>query len=114
MEFFVLRYAPYVVNGEFINIGILLRESEESKEGFCSLIFTSNWQRVQAFDRDADVELLNAILRDLKSKMSTSERTTVLQTMLDSFSNTIQLSEWKECVTDDPEEELAKLALRYL
>lgn len=119
VQFVALRYALTVVgegftdSEEFVNIGVLLREPEPDA-GFWGFRFKSDWKQVRQLDPDADIELLDAIMHDIQSKLQSTEREEMLRTMLDSFSNAIQLSPWENCLTDDPERELAKLASRLL
>src|SRR6202451_1074900 len=68
-EFFVLRYVPDVVKGEFVNIGVVLLESGEGEETFTDLRLTRDWRRVRCIDPDADIGLLEALEQELRSKL---------------------------------------------
>ena len=46
LEFYVLRYVPFVVRAEFINIGALLLEPLPNGFGFADVRMTSDWRRV--------------------------------------------------------------------
>ncbi len=50
-EFFLLRYVPDVVKGEFVNIGVLLRETAGSRQAgrqaWAQVRFTRDWSRVR-------------------------------------------------------------------
>ncbi len=55
-EFFLIRYVPDVVKGEFTNIGVLLREAGAGADRPESAVvrFTRDWSRVRCMDADAD------------------------------------------------------------
>src|SRR5271170_4973440 len=50
LEFYVLRYVPYVVRAEFINIGVLLLEPNANGFGFADARMTSDWRRVRCHE----------------------------------------------------------------
>ena len=58
-EFFLIRYVPDVVKGEFTNIGVLLREAVGSAVPL--LRFTRDWSRVRCMDANADLGLLESL-----------------------------------------------------
>ncbi len=58
-EFFLIRYVPDVVKGEFANIGVLLREA--GRDDSAVVRFTRDWSRVKCMDADADIGLLEAL-----------------------------------------------------
>ncbi len=64
-EFFLIRYVPDVVKGEFTNIGVVLREaaagSGSERLSRSVVRFTRDWSRVRCMDQDADVGLLEAL-----------------------------------------------------
>jgi Protein of unknown function (DUF3037) len=115
LEFFVLRYAPDTISDEFMNIGIVLLDPTALLTGFCDARFIADWQRVESFDEDADIEMLRATASDIEEQLKTPVcREYLLRMMEDSFSNAIQLSPRRECVTEDPSSEIESLAHRYL
>ena len=59
-EFFLIRYVPDVVKGEFTNIGVVLREASASGGGPV-VRFTRDWSRVRCMDAEADTGLLEAL-----------------------------------------------------
>src|SRR5580693_5558058 len=63
-EFFLLRYVPDVVKGEFVNIGVVLLETGEG--GFTDVRFLRDWRRVRGADPEADIELLESYEEDLR------------------------------------------------
>jgi hypothetical protein len=113
LEFFLLRYVPNAVRDEFVNIGVVMVESGGS--GFAEVRFTQDWQRVQRVDPQADFEMLAALERDIRGQLvDKRDRDALLKTMEDSFSNLIQLSPKKHCVTEDPVKEIDAMASIYL
>jgi len=111
-EFFVLRYVPDVVKGEFVNVGILMLESDA---GFADLRLTRDWRRVRCLDPSVDVGMLEALERDLRARLLiVQDRERLLRTLEDSLSGVLQLSPATGCLTDDPRKELEEIASMYL
>jgi hypothetical protein len=109
LGFSLVQYFPSAVSDEFINIGVVLVDSDNA--GFVDVRFTQNWQSVQSFDSEADI----AVLESFASEMQRSkDRPALLQTMEDSFSNAIRLSPRKDCQTDNPLAEIDRLTSQYL
>ena len=58
-EFFLIRYVPDVVKGEFVNIGVVLREAGGDGSGAAARVrFTRDWARVGCVDAEAGLALL--------------------------------------------------------
>lgn len=111
-EFFLLRYVPNALREEFVNIGIVLRDTAS---GAATVRFAPDWQRVRSFDPHADFDLLDGLAADLRARLADpGERNTMLNMMEDSFSSTIRLSPKQAVLTDSPEQELRRLAKTYL
>ena len=94
-EFFLLRYVPDVVKGEFVNIGVVLRES--SSPAPARVRFTRDWTRVRCIDANADLAMLEdleqLILRTLSLNPTDRHSTeALLATLQDSVSNSVQIS----------------------
>jgi Protein of unknown function (DUF3037) len=71
--------------------------------GFCEARFIVDWERLQSFNDDADIELLRAMASDIEKQWRNPDsRERLLQLMDDSFSNAIRLSPRYTCVTEDP------------
>ncbi len=115
LEFFLLRYVPDAVKEEFANIGLLMFEPGANGAGFAEVRFRRDWRRVRCVDPQADIEMLEALERDIQEQLrNTRDRALFLKRMEDSFSNVIQLSSAKACLTENPVKELATLASFYL
>ena len=112
-EFFILRYVPDLVKDEFINIGVVLSESETN---FADVRFTTDWSRARCLNAEADTEMLEAVHSDLRKLLAEggASRERIFKVITDSFSNTIQLSPVKACLTQSPQAEIEQLAKFYL
>jgi hypothetical protein len=114
LEFFLLRYVPDAVKNEFVNIGVVMLEPAANGAGFADVRFTRNWRRVRCLDPQADVEMLEALERDIRGQLrETRDREALLRKLEDSFSNVIQLSARKGCLAEDPAKEMETLASLY-
>ncbi len=116
-EFFLLRYVPDLVKDEFVNIGVVLSGREANYSGrFTDVRFTRDWSRVRCLDPGADIEMLEGIHREIEALLQTSDadREQLLRRINDSFSNSIQLSPVKACLTQSPQLEIEQLARLYL
>jgi hypothetical protein len=123
-EFFVLRYAPDVVKGEFVNIGVVLLENGDS--GFTDLRLTRDWRRARCLDPDIDVGLLEAFEQDLRSKLQSrvpeivnykgpmSRREWLLDQIESGWAGTLQMTAVMGVLTESPEAEIGLLAKAYL
>jgi hypothetical protein len=111
-EFFLFRYVPDVVKGEFINIGVLIRPVNDSHRP--SLRFTCDWSRVQALDHDADTALLEAFGTEISERLKTESADTLLEGLLESLSNSIQIAGPQACLVDTMEAELDRLMLLFV
>jgi hypothetical protein len=90
LEFFVLRYVPDAVKGEFVNFGVLaVSDGGELLE----VRFAKNWDRLLGLDPDADIEVLEALQREMRSEIGEKwDRAALVRRMEDSFANVVQLS----------------------
>ena len=131
-EFFLLRYVPDVVKGEFVNVGVVLLEngdggpSTSSGQVFTDVRFTRDWRRVRCLDPEVDIELLasyeNELRRLLQSRTPEiinyrgpmSRREWLLAQMEQSFSGALELAPMAAVLTESPAAELGKLAQAYL
>jgi len=111
-RFFVLRYAPDAVKNEFINVGLVLLPPA----GSAQVRFTRDWSRVLCLDPEADVEMLQALEKDLRDQLRemNGDHDLILRRIQDSFSNAIQPSEFQACLAASPVTEADELARLYL
>jgi hypothetical protein len=109
LGFSLVQYFPSAISDEFINIGVVLVDSDNA--GFVDVRFTQNWRCVQSFDPEADIAVLESFASEMKR---TKDRPALLHTMEDSFSNAIRLTPRKDCRTDNPRAEIEALTTQYL
>lgn len=113
LEFFLLRYVPDAVKGEFVNFGLVMIESP--KAGFADVRLTTDWRRLLCLDPQADIGMLQAMQRDIRTRVvDVRDCESVMRWLNDSFSNLVQLSESKACLTEDPAKEIEAMAGIYL
>jgi hypothetical protein len=113
-EFFLLQYAPDPIKEEAVNVGVVLLGVGEDA-AYAKVRITPDWRRVLCLDSDADLELLDALGRDLQSQLANvEERAAVMKRIQESFCGAVQLSATRACVAQEPDEELEALAKLYL
>jgi Protein of unknown function (DUF3037) len=114
-EFCLLRYVPNVVRGEFVNIGLLLFEPQPDGFGFADVRMTSDWRRATCLDRQVDIEVLQALEADVRTRLQHPQDVgSLLHKLEDSFANLIQISPRKVCLAAEPIRELETLCSLYL
>ena len=123
-DFFLLRYVPDVVKGEFVNLGVVLLE--EGENGFTDLRFLRDWRRLRGLDPEADIELLESYEAELRRLLQSrvpeiinyrgpmSRRDWLLAQIRDSFSGALEITPMTAVLTESPQAELGKLAQMYL
>src|ERR1700756_1481084 len=91
-EFFLIRYVPDVVKGEFANIGVLLREA--GKDDSAVVRFTRDWSRVRCMDADADIGLLEALEGEIgaRLRMDAPGIKPVMEVLEDTLANSVQMT----------------------
>ena len=124
-EFFLIRYVPDVVKGEFVNIGVLLREAAAGAASSATgggvrtqVRFTRDWARVRCMDADADTELLEALEGEIAARLangiSARDPKAVMDTLEDSLSNSVQVTEARATLAEDFPTELEQLMRMYV
>jgi hypothetical protein len=112
LEFYLLRYVPNIVRGEFVNVGLIMMEADA--EGFAEVRFTQDWRAAERFDPQIDIEMLQATERHIRENVQDpGRRMPFLRKMEDSFSNLIQLSPKSIYSTEEPAKEIEALASFY-
>jgi|SRR5581483_3521242 len=115
LEGFVLRYAPTSVQRRSAEVGVILREPGAGAAGFAEVRFTNQWRQVLCVDPDADIELLEALEREIRQMLrDPQERELFVKRLGESFSGCIQADPVAVFATSSPAEELEKLAAMYL
>ncbi|MDQ2834057.1 MAG: DUF3037 domain-containing protein [Acidobacteriota bacterium] len=116
-EFFLIRYVPDVVKGEFANIGVVLREAN-GHDG-AVVRFTRDWSRVRCMDADVDVGLLEALEGEIgaRLRMTSSDAPgikPVMEILEDTLSNSVQVTEVRACLAESVPAELEQLMKMYV
>jgi hypothetical protein len=114
-EFFLVRYVPDVVKGEFTNIGVVLREAG-GRDGAAAVRFTRDWSRVRCMDAGADVELLESLEGEIAARLRMGSRETkpVMELLEDTLSNSVQVTEVRACLAESMAAEMEQLMRMYV
>ncbi len=119
-EFFLVRYVPDVVKGEFVNIGVLLREAAPAPGHAAEhrVRFTRDWTRVRCIDRGADIGLLEDLEQEIGLRLETGpsdkEPKAVLSVLQDTLSNSIQMTAPRASLAENLTTELEQLMRLYV
>ena len=114
-ECFFVQYAPNSLEERTLNIGVVLIGRGHATERCFYTRFISEWETVQKFDPDADIEMLKSVTIDLERQLTESaQREETLRMIQESFSNAIRISSPKPCLRRDPEAELDVLTSQLL
>jgi Protein of unknown function (DUF3037) len=118
-EFFLIRYVPDVVKGEFVNIGVLLREAGAAKADSAVVRFTRDWSRVKCLDADADLGLLEALEGEIGARLQTVGSPAngikpVMEILQDTLANSVQMTEVKACLAESLPAEIEQLMKMYV
>jgi len=113
-EFFLIRYVPDPVKGEFTNIGVLLREA--GRDETARVRFTRDWTRVRCMDADADIGLLEALEGEIdrRLRLGSADPKPVLAMIEDTFSNSIQMTDARASLAETVPAELDLLMKMYV
>lgn len=116
-EFFLIRYVPDVVKGEFVNIGVLLREAV-GEGARAEVRFTRDWTRVRCMDAEADIGLLEALEQEIAARLRTGtsprDPKAVLDVLQDTLSNSLQMTEAKATLAENMATEMELLLRMYV
>jgi hypothetical protein len=98
LEYCLLYYVPSVVNDSRVSIAAIFVDPTDLKKGLCTMSFAENWQtNVRLLDPDADLEMLTALLTELKDRLCNGERSQLILQLEGSFSNVVQISPKLKC-----------------
>jgi hypothetical protein len=116
-EFFLIRYVPDVVKGEFTNIGVLLREAGRTDSAVVR--FTRDWSRVKCMDAEADIGLLEALEGEIGARLQTAGSDApgikpVMEILEDTLANSVQMTEVKACLAESLPAEIEQLMKMYV
>ena len=115
LAFRLLRWVPDVVRGEFVTIGVVLRESRPG--GRVMVRFTSDWSRLRAMGSSLEIEVLRELAEELAQRLVLMEQDDDRRALLDvacsSFSTGLQITEERGCLAEGMETELDRLVRMY-
>ena len=101
IEFFLLRYVPDAVKGEFVNFGLVAIGEGASGAELVDVRFTRDHSRLLCLDPQADLEVLTKLQEEIRGEIGqTRDRAALLRRMEDSFSNVIQISPVMPALTE--------------
>ena len=118
-EFFLIRYVPDVVKGEFVNIGVVLREALREADTVATgtaVRFTRDWSRVRCMDAEADTALFEALEGEIAERLRLGDADTkpVMQLLEDTLSNSLQISEPRAVLAESVATEMDQLMRMYV
>ncbi len=119
-EFFLIRYVPDVVKGEFVNIGVLLREATgaSATAARTEVRFTRDWGRVRCLHADADTALLEGLEGEIATRLRTGvsahDPKAIFDVLEDSLSNSVQMSEARATLAENLPTEMELLLRLYV
>jgi len=116
LEFFVLRYVPDAVKGEFVNFGLVAIENGANGERLADVRFMKDRSRLLCLDPQADLDVLRSLEEEIRREVgSTTEHAVLLRRMEDSFSGVIQISPVMPALTERlAAEEIEEVARIFL
>jgi hypothetical protein len=112
-----------VVKGEFVNIGVVLREaaSPESRRASATQVrFTRDWRRVRCIDPAADTDLLESLEEEIASlllseaALGPAPPKPLLHLLSDTLSNSVQITEPRATLAESFALELEQLMRLYI
>jgi hypothetical protein len=122
-EFFLIRYVPDVVKGEFTNIGVLLREAGGAAGAVqpdrAMVRFTRDWSRVKCMDADADIGLLESLESELGARLRLAGKEPtgtkpMMEILGDTLANSVQMTDVKACLAESLPAEIEQLMRMYV
>ena len=112
-RFYVVRYVPDIVRGEFINVGVLLYSPEQK---YLGCLFPPDCRRVKRFHPQADLEMVRSLQEGFEEQIRDNAENLegYLESLAKSLSNLIQISEPESLLVEEPALEIRKLFDRYV
>ena len=113
-EFRLVQYVPDVARGEFVNIGVMLREAGGAET--LLVRFARGWSRVKSLDGDVDVAMLQALEGELQRRLAEGDsgERPLLEVMEASFSNQVQVTPWRASLAETLPAEMDRLMRLYV
>ncbi len=116
LEFFLLRYVPDAVKGEFVNFGLMAMENGTNGSELIDVRFMKDWGRVLCLEPQADVDLRAGLQREIRQEIGRArDQIALLKRMEDSFSGLVQVSAVMPVLTEKAAlEEIDDVAKMFL
>ncbi len=116
LEFFVLRYVPDAVKGEFVNFGLITLADGGNEAELIDVRFTKDRSRILCLDPGVDLEVLNALQKEIQQEIGQGrDRAALLRRIEDSFSGLVQMSGPMPALTEKTAaEEIEDVARSFL
>lgn len=89
--FSVIQFIPDLLRGEFVNIGIVIQNTELSEQN--AVCFTHDWSRVQLLDPGVDIAMLASLEAEWQDALRESE--TFIDVLSECNSGCVQLTQPK-------------------
>jgi hypothetical protein len=103
LEYFVLRYVPDAVKGEFVNFGLMAVQDGPNGAELIDVRFTKDRSRILCLDPQVDLEVLTKLQEEIQGEIGlTRDRAGLFRRMEDSFSGVVQVSAMAPVATGDP------------
>ena len=112
VEYCLLHYVPNVLSDKSVPVAAIVIPSGDLEIGAFAMIYAADWHtRVRVLDPDADLEILEALLSDIRDRLlSPGHCADMIHQLEDSFSNVIQVSQRRECTLDSNPNAIETLA----
>jgi hypothetical protein len=92
IEYLFIEYLPTIDERRSISIAAVLFDADHMEHGFFNMTFVPLWQtRVRIFDPNADLEILESLLSEIRDRLL-SPLDEMVRQLEDSFSNNIQVT----------------------
>lgn len=112
VEYFFLQYVPNALSSESVSIAAIFIDPTDLDQGICRVSLAGDWQtKVWHLDPDADVEMLEAVLTEVRDRLlSPTQRSDMIRELEDSFSNSLQISQRRKGPISSTPENIAAFA----
>ena len=111
LRYRILRYTPNLVRDEWVNVGVLLEETEGTRREARLIADTAEIARVRRLHPGADEDLLRALPAEFGSRLRAPEAEVrmYLEKLDQTLSNVLQLSPQRGLLAHDFDSELERL-----
>ncbi len=94
LEFFLLRYVPDAVKGEFVNFGLVAVQDGTNGPELIDVRFSKDRSKILCLDPGADLKVLDQLQVAIREEMGqTTDRSTLFRRIEDSFSGVVWISQ---------------------